>query len=135
MSCSQAAATSTGRRDTLLKNTGAGNLFRVFGEPDVTVGPTDSAGQLAVEIHGVDVFDPTTGAVRSPSTDDIACWFIDTNYHGDSLFVRHAYFTGADDRYDRLKKALQAEISADAWASLNCTASRRSPSRRWARSP
>lgn len=92
-----------------------------------TVRPTDSAGQLEVQIHGVDVFDPTTGAVRSHSTDDIACWFIDTNYNGNSFFVRPAYFTGADDPYDRPKKALQAEISADAWASLNSTVSRPFP--------
>lgn len=99
----------------------------MFGEPDVTVRPADSAGQLEVEIRGVDVFDPTTGAVRSHSTDDIACQFIDMNYNGDSFFVRHAYFTGADDPYDRLKRALQAEISADAWASRPSTVSRPFP--------
>ncbi|MBM7806199.1 adenine-specific DNA-methyltransferase [Geodermatophilus bullaregiensis] len=113
--------------DTLLKNTGAGNLFMVFGEPDVTVRPAEATGQLEVEIHGVDVFDPTTGAVRSHSTDDIACWFVDSNYNGDSFFVRHAYFTGADNPYDKLKKALHAEIDADAWASLNSTVSRAFP--------
>ena len=68
----------------------------VFGEPDVTVRPAEAAGQLKVEIHGVDVFDPTTGAVRSHSTDDIACWFMDTSYNGDPFLVRHAYFSGAE---------------------------------------
>jgi hypothetical protein len=37
-------------------------------------------GKLTVEIKGVDVYDPATGQIRSSSTDDIACWFIDTDY-------------------------------------------------------
>ncbi len=91
--------------DELLKKTGAGNLFMVFGEPDIEVRPSTD-DQLVLEIHGLDVYDPTTGAVRSSSTDDIAAWFLDTDYDGDAFFVRHAYFTGADDPYDRLRKAL-----------------------------
>jgi adenine-specific DNA-methyltransferase len=73
--------------DELLKKTGAGNLFMVFGEPDRSVDETKD-GKLVVEIRGVDVYDPTTGEVRSNTTDDIACWFIDTDYDGESFFVR-----------------------------------------------
>ena len=91
--------------DELLKKTGAGNLFMVFGEPDVEI-KKQKNGQIVVEIKGVDVYDPTTGQIRSASTDDIACWFIDTDYNGESFFVRHAYFTGADEPYDKLKRAL-----------------------------
>ena len=79
---------------------------------------------LEVEIKGVDVYDPTTGQIRNSSTDDIACWFIDTNYNGESFFVRHAYFTGSDDPYKKLQRALRAEVNEDAWASLNSTTSR-----------
>ena len=70
------------------------------------------------------MYDPTTGEIRSSSTDDIACWFIDTNYNGESFFVRHAYFTGADEPYDKLKRALRAEVDEAAWASLYSTTSR-----------
>ena len=84
--------------DDLLKKTGAGNLFMVFGEPDVEIRRTRTA--WSVEIRGVDVYDPTTGQVRSSTTDDIACWFIDTNYNEESFFVRDAYFTGAGDPYE-----------------------------------
>jgi adenine-specific DNA-methyltransferase len=108
--------------DELLKKTGAGNLFMVFGEPDVTL-YTEQDGKLSVEIHGVDIYDPTTGEIRSSTTAEIACWFIDTNYNGESFFVRHAYFTGADAPYEKLKKALRAEISEDAWATLYSTRS------------
>ena len=76
------------------------------------------ARQLVVEIRGLDVYDPTTGEIRSSSTDDIACWFIDTMYNGESFFVRHAYFTGADEPYEKLQRALRAEIDEAAWQSL-----------------
>ena len=92
--------------DELLKKTGAGNLFMVFGEPDVNI-KKQKNGQLVVTIKGVDVYDPTTGQIRSASTDDIACWFIDTNYNGESFFVRHAYFTAAEEPYDKLKRTLR----------------------------
>jgi adenine-specific DNA-methyltransferase len=113
--------------DELLKKTGAGNLFMVFGEPDVDVkrvGATGvSPGKLVVTVKGVDVYDPTTGQIRSSSTDDIACWFIDTDYNGESFFVRHAYFTGADEPYEKLKRALRAEIDEAAWSALYSTKS------------
>jgi len=109
--------------DELLKKTGAGNLFMVFGEPDVEI-IVQKDGQVVVEIKGVDVYDPTTGQIRSDSTDDIACWFIDTDYNGESFFVRHAYFTGADEPYNKLKRALRADIDEAAWSSLYRTTSR-----------
>ena len=82
---------------------------------------------FVVEIKGVDVYDPTTGEIRSHSTDDIACWFIDTNYDGESFFVRHAYFTGADQPFDKLKRALKADIDEAAWSALYSTTSQPFP--------
>jgi adenine-specific DNA-methyltransferase len=114
--------------DELLKKTRSGNLFTVFGQPDIDIRPVaGGAGELQVEIHGLDVYDPTTGVVRSDSTDDIACWFIDTAYDDAQFFVRHAYFLGADDPYDKLKRALRADIDEAAWSSLNSTVSRPFP--------
>ncbi len=112
--------------DELLKKTGAGNLFMVFGEPDCTIDPTPD-GRITVAIHGVDVYDPTTGQIRNSSTDDIACWFLDTNYDGESFFVRHAYFCGAGEPYDKLKRALRAEVDESAWSALYTTTSRPFP--------
>jgi adenine-specific DNA-methyltransferase len=110
----------------LLKKTGAGNLFMVFGEPDVEIRRIDD-DQVVVEIRGVDVYDPTTGQVRSSTTDDIACWFVDTSYNEESFFVREAYFTGAGDPYQSLRRALRADIDEAAWASLYRTESRPFP--------
>jgi adenine-specific DNA-methyltransferase len=113
--------------DELLKKTGAGNLFTVFGQPDVSIRPVGD-GALQVEVRGLDVYDPTTGQVRSSTADeDIACWFIDTDYNGRSFFVRHAYFCGDDEPYDKLRRALRAEIDEAAWASLYSTVSRPFP--------
>lgn len=127
-----------------LKNTGKGNLFVIFGEPDVDVLDTQGRsirrydgkrdvievpadGQLVVKINGVDVFHPSTGEVRSDGADGIACWFIDTDYNEESFFVRHAYFLGANDPYKALKTTLKAEIDLDAWETLNSDTSRPFP--------
>jgi adenine-specific DNA-methyltransferase len=109
--------------DEFLKKTGAANLFMVFGEPDISVS-RDKDGRVVVEIRGLDVYDPTTGQIRNHTTDEIACWFIDTNYNGESFFVRHAYFTGAEQPYEKLKRALRAEINEQAWSALYATRSR-----------
>jgi adenine-specific DNA-methyltransferase len=106
-----------------LKNTGRGNMFVVFGEPDVEI--LDNGGlEIRVKVNGVDVFDPNTGDIRSNDTKGIAAWFIDTDYNEESFFVRHAYFLGANDPYKSLKTALQAEIDEDAWATLYSDTSR-----------
>jgi len=106
-----------------LKNTGKGNLFVIFGEPDIE--KIDTAdGRIQIKIKGVDVFHPGTGEVISDSADGIACWFIDTDYNEESFFVRHAYFLGANDPYSALKTTLKAEVNEEAWSSLNSDVSR-----------
>ncbi len=117
--------------EELLKKTGSGNLFMIFGEPDIQpVDPktgqikTGADGKIQIELMGLDIYDPTTGQIRSNSTADIACWFIDTNYNGESFFVRHAYFTGGDRPYEKLQRALKAEVDEAAWVELYSTKSR-----------
>lgn len=107
-----------------LKNTGKGNLFVIFGEPDIDIIKTKD-DKIQVKINGVDVFHPNTGEVRSDGADGIACWFIDTDYNEESFFVRHAYFLGANDPYSALKTSLKAEINQEAWESLHSDTSRR----------
>jgi adenine-specific DNA-methyltransferase len=106
-----------------LKNTGKGNLFVIFGEPDIELIP-EKDGKLRVKVKDVDVFKPQTGEVISDGADGIACWFIDTDYAEESFFVRHAYFLGANDPYSALKTTLKAEIDPEAWATLNSDTSR-----------
>lgn len=106
-----------------LKNTGKGNLFVIFGEPDIDVLDAED-DQIQVKINGVDVFHPNTGEVRSDGAEGIACWFIDTDYNEESFFVRQAYFLGANDPYKSLKTTLKAEINQEAWDTLNSDISR-----------
>lgn len=106
-----------------LRNSGKGNLFVIFGEPDIDI-LESKGGQIQVKVKGVDVFHPSTGEVRSDSTEGIACWFIDTDYNEEAFFVRHAYFLGQNDPYSALKTTLKAEINQEAWESLNSDTSR-----------
>jgi adenine-specific DNA-methyltransferase len=106
-----------------LKNTGKGNLFVIFGEPDIEILPV-TGGQIQVKVNGVDVFKPHLGKVESSSPDELACWFIDTDYNEESFFVRHAYFLGASDPYKALKTTLKAEINEEAWETLHSDTSR-----------
>jgi adenine-specific DNA-methyltransferase len=80
---------------------------------------------------GVDVYDPVKSEIRSSGSGDpehdIAAWFIDTNYNGEAFFVTHAYFLGDDKPYEKLKKALKADISESAWEELYSTRSRPFP--------
>ena len=106
-----------------LKNTGKGNLFVIFGEPDIDILDAED-GQIQVQVKGVDVFHPNTGEIRSDNADGIACWFVDTDYNEESFFVRQAYFLGAKDPYKALKTTLKAEINREAWETLHSDTSR-----------
>ena len=106
-----------------LKSTGKGNLFVIFGEPDIEILPAES-DQIQVRVKGVDVFHPQTGEIRSDGPEGIACWFIDSDYNEESFFVRHAYFLGANDPYKALKITLKAEVDEEAWATLHADTSR-----------
>ena len=109
-----------------LKKTGAGNLFTVFGEPDIALRPVQGPGEedrFEIELHGVDVYDPTTGEVRSRQTDRVALWMVDTDYDGESFYVRQCYFTGGNEPMKKLERALKSEIDPDAWAALYRTVS------------
>ena len=115
-----------------LKEDSKGNLFVVFGEPDISVEDAgqdaDDAELVSIKIHGVDIFNPATGQVQSDDTDGIACWFVDTDYNEESFFVRQAYFLGASsDPYKSLKTTLKAEIDEEAWATLVSDTSRPFP--------
>ena len=122
-----------------LKNTGKGNLFVIFGEPDIDVLPVEGNGgeseRFQVRINGVDVFHPNSGKIRGDGADGIACWFIDTDYNEESFFVRHAYFLGAGDPYKALKTTLKVEINEEAWSTLRSDTSRPSTGPRPAESP
>jgi adenine-specific DNA-methyltransferase len=105
-----------------LANTGQGNLFVVFGEPDVTL-LDEVDGRLRVKVNG-----GTSSTARrekcGATAPTASRWFLDTDYNEESFFVRHAYFPGGNDPYGALTTTLKAEIDQDAWASLHSDTSR-----------
>ena len=105
---------------------GKGNLFVAFGEPDIVLETTED-DQIRVRVRGIDVFFPNTGEVRSDNEDGIACWFVDTDYDQESFFVRQAYFLGAKNPYEALKKTLKADIDEEVWETLHSNVSRAFP--------
>ncbi len=106
-----------------LKTTGEGNLFVIFGEPDIDIVDAGN-GQIQIKVNGIDVFVPNTGEIRSDGPEGIACWFIDTDYNEESFFVRHAYFLGTGTPYKSLRTTLKAEIDAEVWASVHSNISK-----------
>ena len=111
-------------------NAGEGNLFVIFGEPDITL-LSERHGRIGGKVNGVDVFKPQTAEVVSDGADGIACWFIDTDYNEEGFFVRHAYFLRANDPYLALKTTLKAEIDPEAWTTLNSDTSRAFEQPKW----
>lgn len=109
-----------------LQVTDNGNLFVVFGEPDIDIEKL-KGGMIRVKINGIDVFKPQTGEIESGGPDTVALWMIDSDYNEESFFVRQAYFLGANDPYKALKTTLKAEIDEEAWSSLNSDTSRSFP--------
>ena len=105
-----------------LKNTGTGNIFMVFGEPDIKVAKTEK-NKIKIKINGLDVYDPTTGSIRNNPVEQIACWFIDTDYDGESFYVKHAYFVGNEKEFESLKKTLKLQLDLEEWSKLNSTES------------
>ena len=111
---------------TDLKDTGSGNPFIVFGEPDIEVAHTEG-DELVVTIKGVDVYDPKKDEVRSDNADDIDCWMLDTDYNEEAFFARHVYFPGRDKVYEAFKKFLNNDIDREEWESVAKTTSRPFP--------
>jgi hypothetical protein len=105
---------------------GAGNLFVIFGEPDIKIEDVGD-GLIRVKLTGVDIFKPQTGEVVSEGTDGIALRMLDTDYNEETFFVRHTYFLGANDPYKALEVTVKAEIDQEAWESLHADTSRPFP--------
>ena len=109
-----------------LKETGGGNPFVVFGEPDIEI-RRGTGGEVTVAIRGVDVYDPKKGEVRSDDADAIDCWMLDTDYSGEAFIARQVYFPGRDDVYKAFKMFLKNDIDEEEWASVAKTESRPFP--------
>lgn len=122
----QARMNSDLHMSTDLKDTGSGNPFVIFGEPDFTVAHTED-DLFTVTIRGVNVYDPKTDTVRDDDADAIDCWMLDTDYTGEAFFARQVYFPGGTDVYRAIKQFLKKDIDEEEWESVAQTTSRPFP--------
>ena len=106
----------------LLKTTRASQLFSVFGWPDIRIKKLKDE-KLAVELLGVDIYDPNTGEVHSEPGKSVAAWFLDTDYDAATFHICQAFFPGGKDPWDKLKRALKAEIPPEAFERMRGTES------------
>ena len=102
-----------------LKHSPTDNSFVVVGEPDAEIRPAPN-GQLELEVHGVDTYDPKINSVRSGQVDDIHCIMTDTDFDGFSFKVRRINFPNQtkDRQLERMKRDLQRHIDDRKWNRL-----------------
>jgi very-short-patch-repair endonuclease len=111
----------------LLKTTRASQIFTVFGQPDVRISPSPPAGRAGVgatyivELRGVDIYDPLTGEVHSERGKNVAAWFLDTDYDGKTFKIAQAFFPGDPDAWEKLQRALKAQIDPEAFERMRGT--------------
>ena len=106
----------------LLKTTQASQLFSIFGLPDTRVKELKD-GRLRVELLGVDIYDPNTGKTLHEPGKSVAAWFLDTDYDGATFHICQAFFPGGKDPWDKLRRALRAEIDEEAFEKMRGTES------------
>jgi adenine-specific DNA-methyltransferase len=130
----------------LLKTTRASQIFTVFGQPDVAVerrtpdgkwlvlgsreyqdalrrGAFDREGEWRVQLRGVDIYDPLTGNVESKEGKEVAAWFLDTDYDGKTFHICQAFFPGDPDAWEKLQRALKAQIPPEVFEQMRGTVS------------
>ena len=97
-------------------------LFTVYGAPDVT-GSQGGDGHVAVELVGVDIYDPITGNTTHGRGDDVAAWFVDHDYDGRTFCICQALFPGRSTKnpWEKLQKALKGTIDEDRFEQLRQT--------------
>jgi adenine-specific DNA-methyltransferase len=107
----------------LLKTSKSSQIFSIFGKPDVALSPPGAEG-YTVAVRGVDIYDPNTGDFDASSADQIAAWFLDTDYDSATFLVCQAYFpTQTPNPWEKISKALKGGIDPDQFAALQRTTS------------
>ena len=91
--------------DDLLKTQPGSQLFTVFSAPRVKGPMRREDGEYAVEVEGMDVYDPVSNMLFPTDRQRIAAWFLDTDYDGRTFCICQAFFPDKS-KWDRLAKAL-----------------------------
>jgi len=106
----------------LLKTTRASQIFTVYGQPDVKL-ISQKDDTFIVELLGIDIYDPLTGEVYHSRGEDVAAWFLDTDYDSMTFHICQAFFPGDSKAWQKLQRALKAQIDPDAFEQMRNTKS------------
>jgi adenine-specific DNA-methyltransferase len=66
----------------------------------------------------VGIYDPLTGEVHSSRGELVATWFLDTDYDGKTFHICQAFFPGDPDAWEKLQRALRAQIPPEAFEQM-----------------
>ncbi len=95
-------------QEGLLKKDKKAAAFVTIGEPDIDLKRL-KGGQVAVEIKGLDIYDPIKDIIKPRDLHDIAYWMVDDDYDGSNFIVRQVFFCGGDkDEFDKWRKGLES---------------------------
>jgi adenine-specific DNA-methyltransferase len=105
--------------DSLLKTTASSQLFTVFGEPDIEIEEIGKGKdkEYLIRLLGVDVYDPVDGTVHSENAGRVAAWFVDTDYNGQTFWIRQAFFPNKS-AWNKIEKALKGTLDKEQFDKL-----------------
>lgn len=107
--------------DDLLKKTSTSQLFTVFGLPRTTLKENDN-GEYAIEMEGVDIYNPVDNTVSSAGADKVAAWFIDSDYDGRTFCITQAFFPDKK-AWDKIARDLKGVIDEESFEIFSGTES------------
>jgi adenine-specific DNA-methyltransferase len=71
-----------------------------------------------------DIYDLNTGDLDASSAEQIATWFLDTNYDGATFLARQAYFpTQVPNPWEKISRGLKGSVDPEQFAALQRTTS------------
>ena len=103
----------------LLKTQPGSQIFTVFSAPRVNDPEKQKDGQYAIEVEGMDVYDPVSNTLFPTDKERIAAWFLDTDYDGRTFCICQAFFPDKT-KWEKLARALgdRGLVAEEAFASL-----------------
>lgn len=112
-------------QDGLIKKDKKAASFVTIGEPDIaTVRATtaDGAPAVAIEIRGLDLYDPMRDEVKERSAAEIAYWMVDEHYDGANFVATQVFFCGGEhDEFDKWQRGLSALAASSARSKVERT--------------
>ena len=105
----------------LLKETPSTQLFTVFGMPRTELKETDN-GEYYIKMEGVDIYNPVDNTVNSAGADQVAAWFVDSDYDSRTFCITQAFFPDKS-AWNKIARALKGVIDEEQFEKFSGTES------------